>query len=74
MYQDKNGWTPLCEGLPNDGQECFVWFKNDLIMHSPSWCFTVYTIVDNFGVNGVTHWRPVFGKPIKKVRSKSCQH
>ncbi len=71
MYQDKNGWTPLSEGLPNDGQECFVWYESEI---GDSWCYTKFLNESFDHVNHVTHWRPIFCSPIKKKRSKSCQH
>ncbi len=71
MYQDKNGWTPLSEGLPDHGQYCFVWYSQGI--NGEGWCFTKYFEDDGFdSISSVTHWRPSFKSPIKS-RKKPCQ-
>lgn len=67
MYQDKNGWTPLIHGLPEDGEECFVWYADPNGLDS--WCFTKYNN-ESFDVSDVTHWRPIFKPPIKSRKVK----
>ncbi len=66
MYQDKNGWTPLSDGLPEDGEECFVWYLKSF--DGPGWCYTRYIDEKFDSVIGVTHWRPTFKPPIKTKR------
>ncbi len=56
---DKNGWISVCEHLPEQGQECFVFYKNI----ETSWSFTKYSDECFLDVTGVTHWRPIFKDP-----------
>ncbi len=71
MYQDKNGWTPVSEGLPDDGQEVFCWYESEI---GDSWCYTRY-LEDGFdSISNVTHWRPIFKLPVRKGRAKPCLH
>ena len=71
MKPDKNGWIKITvpESLPDDGQKCFVWYEENNL-GSNDWCFTEYWN-GNFGVEDVTHWRPVFEPPIR--RRTSCR-
>jgi len=68
MYQDENGWTPLSEGLPDEGEACFVWFENKCAYDQRSWCYTKYYADSFCDVDGVTHWRPAFEAPIKQIK------
>jgi len=66
MSPDKNGWIKIKgkEDLPESGQLCFVWFKNNVGIET--WCYTIY-LDDGFdGIANVTHWRPVFEPPVKR--------
>ena len=71
MNPDKNGWIKIkdSESLPELGQKCFVWYSKNYLGRD-DWCFTQYS-TDDFGIDAVTHWRPVFEPPIKS--RKSCQ-
>jgi hypothetical protein len=64
MYHDKNGWIPISKSLPEEGDECFVFFKN---WHgADTWCFTIYFNEKFDSVENVSHWRPSFDDPVKE--------
>jgi hypothetical protein len=67
VYIDENGWIPVSDMLPEEGQECFVWFSNEGISPKRSWCYTKFYDDRFCDVDCVTHWRPVFKEPKKEI-------
>ena len=70
MYQDKNGWTPISEALPIDGEDCFVWYIEDDFEVEENWDYCNF-LDGHFNISGVTHWRPIFNPPI--IGEEKCR-